>query len=237
MTNGPSAVLSVVRRLLGERTGLWVTMGAGLVAITVIGASRFARVQGEAGPREPIDVGQHWPALIAGGHWSGERDAEVVMVVFSDFQCPFCAELATSTLPALREAYGERLAVVFRHWPLTGHARAMEFAEAAECAGRQGRFWEFHDELFESQGYVVSLSLDELVARIGVPDLRAYQECLRGTEVRDAVESDVALAKEIGATGTPTVVVNGMKVRSGGPIEEIRALIGEALGTRVGQVG
>lgn len=84
------------------------------------------------------------------GYVRGSADAQIKMVEFGDFQCPYCAN-SYPTVKALEAVYGEKLSVEFRHYPLPFHPYAQKASEAAECAGEQGKFWEMHDKLFSLQ--------------------------------------------------------------------------------------
>lgn len=157
----------------------------------------------------------------------GDPAAPVTLVVFSDFQCPFCERLE-GTLDELRKRYGDKLRLVFKHNPLPFHRRALDAAKAAVCAQQQGKFWELHDLLFFHQrdlgtadlrGYARSLDLD----------LRAWDRCLRDKATAAKIQADVDLAATVGARGTPTTFVNGMKVVGARPTEELAAMVEIAL--------
>lgn len=84
----------------------------------------------------------------------GDRDAKVVIVEFSDFECPFCRRFFTDTLPQIKKNYVDtgKAVMYYRHLPLDFHPLAKPFAMASECANEQGKFWEFHDKIFQEQG-------------------------------------------------------------------------------------
>lgn len=97
-------------------------------------------------PKVSVDNG-HLPAL-------GDKNAKVTIVEFSDFECPFCRRFFTDTLPQIKKDYIDsgRVVMYYRHYPLPFHPLAQPFAIASECANEQGKFWEFHDKIFQEQG-------------------------------------------------------------------------------------
>jgi len=144
----------------------------------------------------------------------GEGTAPVIIAVFSDFQCPYCALLA-KTLSEIAISEGDRLRVVYHYFPLSIHPWARPAAEAAACAQRESNaaFWSLHDFLFAHQR---ELSTDKLAGRIGdwaktVPDLNQgrFAKCVSESLTSGQVEQDVALGNDLWVHGTPTVFVNG----------------------------
>ena len=145
------------------------------------------------------------------GHASlGPADAAVELVVFSDFECPYCRRF-NGALDELREEYEDRIRVVYRHYPIRSiHPRAQKAAEAAICAEDQGMFWEFHDALWADE----SLALDTLEqhARLLGLDFDEFERCLNSGRHYDRVQADLEAAMDLGQTGTPAVFVNGRKI-------------------------
>ncbi|MBK6580723.1 MAG: thioredoxin domain-containing protein [Sandaracinaceae bacterium] len=148
----------------------------------------------------------------------GPADALVTMVVFSDFQCPFCARL-NPTVEQLMRAYPTQLRVVWRNLPLAFHPNAMPAAEAAMEAFAQGgdrAFWQMHDLLFEHQRDLTRETLDRLAAQVGL-DTQRFQAAMDSHAHQDAIEADMALAEQIGAQGTPNSFLNGVQVTGAQP--------------------
>ncbi len=138
----------------------------------------------------------------------GPADAPVTILEFGDFQCPFCGSLHP-TLERVRQIYPDTVRIVFRNFPLRNiHPQAQKAAEAALCAGDQGRFWDYHDSLFENQSM---LDVDALKARARDMDLNAaaFDTCLDLGAKAAAVQRDVDDGRAAGATGTPTLFING----------------------------
>jgi len=156
----------------------------------------------------------------------GPADALVTMVVFSDFQCPFCSRL-NPTVERLMQAYPTQLRVVWRNLPLGFHPNAMPAAEAAVEAFVQGgdeRFWQMHDLLFENQRELERANLDRMAAQLGL-DMDRYRTAMERHTHQDAIEADSALAAQIGATGTPNSFLNGIQLTGAQPYEAFVAVM------------
>lgn len=147
-------------------------------------------------PRDPLHLGSA-PAL-------GSPTARIAMVMFSDLTCPYCAKFATETLPSLRSKYIDTglVRLVFRHFPLPNHARAIPAATAVECAARQGKFWEMHDRLILTPRALGDGQLRERAGSVGL-ELEAFEKCL-DEGLSEPVKADLEGAKALGVTSTPT---------------------------------
>jgi len=164
--------------------------------------------------------------VSATGPAKGAANAPVTLVEFSDFQCPACKRGRDLTRQ-LAEAYGDRLRIVFKHLPLPMHDQAFGAAQAAFCAGEQGKFWEFHDALF-STADLSAPSLAGMAADLGL-DVRAFDACVNSEASRNAVLQDQKEAQESGIRGTPTFVLNGTLIRGAKSLDEFKRLIDERL--------
>jgi protein-disulfide isomerase len=157
------------------------------------------------------------PDLDLVGQVIGRADAGVRVVVFSDFQCPFCA----ASQPVLREllrADSNRVQVVYRHLPLeTIHPHSWTAALAAECAGDQGRFRAFHDMLFDVQDSIGLIPWVEVASRSGVASPGEFAACLAEERHLGRVERDVLLARDLGVDRTPTFIVGDQGYRGTPP--------------------
>src|SRR3989440_6854912 len=120
--------------------------------------------QGGVAPSGPVRTS------VADGPLLGRADAPVTLVEFADYQCPFCQRFFATTLPALKKDYIDtgKLRYVFRDFPLDMHAHARQSAEAAHCAGEQGKYWAMHDALFQHQGALDPPQLAEYARAVGV---------------------------------------------------------------------
>jgi protein-disulfide isomerase len=158
----------------------------------------------------------------------GPADAEVTMVEFVDFECPFCGSYARETLPRIESEYGDRIRYVSRHFPLTIHANADAAARAAECAFEQGRYWEYHRLLFADQDSLDARGLTAHARHLGL-DLGEFERCRESAATRATVGQDLADGRRYGVTGTPTFFIDGQLVRGAQPFEQLSATIDAAL--------
>lgn len=172
----------------------------------------------------------------------GDPDAPVRIIEFSDFQCPFCRRFAFETAPALREEFVETgiATIEYRHLVILG-AESQRAAEAAECAGTQGFFWEFHDLLFlrqdaERSGAFSSGNLKGFARELAdawAPlgrsfDVDAFDACLDGGDARLTVEMQTAEARSLGLGSTPAFLIGNVLVSGAQPIEVFRLAIAQA---------
>jgi protein-disulfide isomerase len=157
----------------------------------------------------------------------GGAAPKVTVVVFSEFQCPFCGRV-TGTLDQLRRSYGDELRFVFKHRPLPFHDRATPAALAAEAAREQGKFWELHDKLFANQRALGADELEGYARAVGL-DVARWKVALAGPQARARIDADAALADQLAVQGTPTFFVNGRPLVGAQPPDKFRALIDEEL--------
>jgi len=144
----------------------------------------------------------------------GNKNADVAIVEFSDFECPFCERAYSGAIADFKQSNyftsGE-VNLVFKHFPLNSiHPQAQKAAEAAECANRQEMFWEYHDELFENQQALDVASLKGYAQRLGL-DMEEFNSCLDNDEAKSEVQKETTQATTAGARGTPYFVVVNTK--------------------------
>lgn len=171
----------------------------------------------------------------------GPATAPVTLVVFSDFQCPNCRQFALEVLPWLAERWmaAGLVRVVFRDFVVRG-PESQQAAEAARCAGEQGRFWDYHETLFQNQlgengGAFAPERLKSLAAATGL-DADALAACLASSRQRGAVEAATAFARQQGFAGSPAYTINGRSVSGAIPVarwEELFQLYASELGIAV----
>ncbi|MEH6438218.1 DsbA family protein [Massilia sp. DD77] len=170
-------------------------------------------------------------AAAADDHVRGARDAELVVIEYGDFQCPYCAR-ARPTLAALQERHGARLVLVYRHLPLEHlHPLAGLAAEAAEAAAAQGQFWGMHDALFEHQRQLDAATLPLLAQELGL-DVEKFRRDVESRRYRDKVRAHADDAARVGATATPAFFFNGQRYRGDSDRASLTAAIEEALNGR-----
>lgn len=161
-------------------------------------------------PRFPVKVATDDPVR-------GPADAPVTIVEFSDFQCPFCSRVQT-TLHRIMETYPAQVRIVFKNMPGQRHDRAKPAAEAAMCAGRQGKFWEMHDWLYTHQKTLDDESLNTGAKELGL-DMDAFATCTSKHQTMAQVEAGLKEAQALGLNGTPIFFVNGRMIRGARPFE------------------
>lgn len=145
------------------------------------------------------------------GPSKGAQEAPVTIVEFSCFTCPSCADLQP-VLDEVLAAHPGEVRLVFRYFPLALQDKPMVLATAAECARRQGRFWEAHDRLF-AHGREIEGEADLLAVLDGLGlDEAAFSECLASDEAASRVRVDSEAGRSYGVSGTPTLFVNGRRV-------------------------
>jgi protein-disulfide isomerase len=153
----------------------------------------------------------------------GRDDAPVTLVVFCDFECPFCAR-ALRTLDKLEERYGSSLRIAFKNLPLPMHELARPAARAALAAAEQGRFWDYHDALFAGQRDLDDEAYERHAAALGL-DMRRFRAALADERTARHVDADAEEAARLGVRGTPTFFVNGRKVMGAQPVATFSSLI------------
>lgn len=175
------------------------------------------------------------PAVTKADHVRGDlKKAKVVLVEYADFQCPFC-ETHEPTMVQLKADYGDDVAWVYRHFPLSFHPNARPSAIASECAAEQGKFWEYSDAMFAGQQ--ASLSGDAATATafitksaqdIGL-NMAKFNKCLTSDAASKAVDADYQSGLTAGVNGTPATFVNGKLVSGAVPLATLKAEIDAAL--------
>jgi len=155
-------------------------------------------------PKDPVSVD---------GAVLGRADAPVTLVEFSDFQCPFCVRHVKQTFDRIKAAYVDtgKVRYVFRQYPIESlHPQAWGAARAAECADRQGKFWQMHTTIFDNQKQMSEADLKGYARNAGV-DLAAYDKCVADPAVTAKITRDLEEGSRIGVTGTPMFFIGKME--------------------------
>jgi protein-disulfide isomerase len=183
------------------------------------------------------------PQSIDGAQSIGSASAPLAMVIYSDFQCPYCATFTRETWPAIKKDFVDtgRLLVVFRHLPLPMHPEATGAAIAATCASQQGKFWELHDRLFQNQGQLSAATERALASEAGV-DLATFDACVQQQPGAAGIARDVASAQALGLNSTPTFLIGRLQadrtvkvsriVLGAQPADRFRAALDDAAANR-----
>jgi protein-disulfide isomerase len=203
---------------LFARNRRFLDEGAVPIALACIVLMTGATIKRELFPtRPPIGTSAapatvpDWESYLAGGKRLGSPLAPVTILEFADFQCPACRTFAIRDWPRIRALFSDRVALVFRHWPLNSHPFAYAAAIASECAHDQGKFFEFHDGLFMRQKEIGVRPMTAFALEAGVADIPRFEKCASREGPLPSIEADIAAAKAVGGRGTPTLVVNGTR--------------------------
>lgn len=141
----------------------------------------------------------------------GNLNAEIVLIGFSDYQCPYCKSFNESTREQLVRIYGDRLLVIYKHYPLSGiHPEAQLASIAAQCASREGKFWELDELIFDNSNSLSEEELIKLGSSIGLAE--RYARCISEKETLPEIEQDLVDGNLAGVEGTPTFLINGKLV-------------------------
>ena len=162
----------------------------------------------------------------------GSESAPIQIVEFSDFQCPYCTR-GNETVKQVVSHYGDKVSVVFRHFPLSFHKEAHLAAQGAECAGDQNKFWEYHDLLFANQQALQKDNLLEYASQLKL-NQKKFDECLNSGSKATKVDADMAAGELVGMNGTPGFYINGIPLTGAVPFDNFKAVIDEEL-ARLGQ--
>lgn len=184
-------------------------------------------------PRIALDPPRYEVAIAAHDPARGPADAPITIIEFSEYQCPFCARV-TPTLKAIEQKYAGKVRLVFKDFPLQNHLQAPKAAEAAHCAGDQGKYWELHDRLFANQQLLQVPELKKHAAAVGL-DQAAFDQCLDGGKHADDVKADVELGGQMGVGSTPTLYINGRVVTGAQPLSVFETIIDEELARKSGK--
>jgi protein-disulfide isomerase len=176
----------------------------------------------------PIPPLPRFEVADGGGFAAGPPTAKVTVVEFSDFQCPYCAQ-GRRVVDDLKRLYPNEIRVVFRDFPLSQHTRARPAAYAAFCAGEQGKFWPYHDKLFDNQQALSESDLTRYAQEVGLT-MDQYQSCLASERPAKAVDAHEAAGRALGVQGTPSIFINGIKLIGLLPLPVMQSLVDHEIG-------
>jgi protein-disulfide isomerase len=180
-------------------------------------------------PAPAIEQQRDWATYARVGQRLGPPDGKVTLVEFSDFQCPACGAFE-KRLTEIRRRYPTELTVVYRHYPLGIHVAAMPAARASECAAAQGRFAPMHDALFAERDSLGRIPWVHYADRAGISDLPRFEQCMADTMPVPAIARDVEDGNRLGIRGTPTLLIDGLKITGAVPSDTLDTIVQRALG-------
>ena len=203
------------RDLSGYKQDLIDTLGVGdIFNENSSEAGNFLKVQQVDRQKVETDDDPFW----------GRVDAKVVIVEFSDFQCPYCRQM----FPVVRELsniYKDKVKFIFRDYPIAdAHPWALLAAQAAECADDQGKFLFMHDKLFMNQSRLDALMIESLAQQSGL-GMPKFKQCLSSEKYDQEVRQDFLTGTELGVKGTPSFFINGYRLQGIIPLEEFTKVV------------
>ena len=189
-----------------------------------------AQVNPTPTPQEPL---QGNPALLppvsSEDYVRGDANAKITLIEYSDFECPFCSRHAP-TIDKILENYKGKVRLVFRHFPLSFHPEAQKAAEASECAGEQGKFWEMHDKIFEAnEAKNMSVDTWKKAAKDLKLNTAKFNDCLDSGKYLSKIQNEQADGQAAGVEGTPATFVNGKLISGAVPYEQFKSVIDSIL--------
>jgi protein-disulfide isomerase len=209
-----------------------LTGGFGIVGKPDSGERAAAPTSGtpEPSPNPPSGEDVSDSGLEDDDPFLGDENAPVVMIEFSDFQCPFCKRFRDQTFDQIKSQYIDtgKVKFVYRDFPLNSiHPYAQKSAEAAECADDQGKFWEYHDKLFENQQVWSSVGISEFkkyAQELGL-DEDIFNSCLDSGKYTNEVNNDLSDAAAAGGRGTPFFIIGNTPLSGAQPFSVFQAAI------------
>ncbi|MBS3117747.1 DsbA family protein [Candidatus Woesearchaeota archaeon] len=174
---------------------------------------------GSAGSRVTVEVGDSFT--------KGDKDAPVTLVEFSDFQCPFCGRFFEQTLPLIEERYIKtgKVRFVYKDFPLESiHPQALPAASAARCAGEQGKFWDYHDLIFNNQALLSDTNYKQWAEQLGL-DMDDFSSCYDSGKYVNDIRADLQEGSRAGVQGTPGFLINGQLVSGAQPFANFEQVI------------
>lgn len=211
------------------------TVVLGLLLVISVLTGGFGLGSNDAGVEENNEPANEVPTVSANSivdddAVKGDPNAPVTIVEFSDYECPFCARFYSETFSKIEENYINtgKVKFVYRDFPLSFHANAQKAAEAAECAGDQGKYYEMHDLLFEKgvsggvdafKSYAIEIGLDS----------SEFDSCLDSGKFESEVQKDFEDGRALGVQGTPAFIINGQAISGAQPYEVFKQIIDSEL--------
>jgi len=161
--------------------------------------------------RPVIDFNRAYKIPVGNSPIKGNKDAPVTIVEFSDYECPYCAALQP-TLREVLKAYPKKVKLVFKNFPLSFHKQARNAAKAALAAGEQGKFWEMHDIIFKNYKRLSEEKFIEFARQLGL-DMEKFVSDYKSNKYDKQIQQDIKLGISVGVRGTPTLFINGKRMR------------------------
>ncbi len=195
----------------------------------------FAQAMNASRAPSLTDSNSRFEVTASSDYFRGGADATVEIIEFGDFNCGFCGRFHKETYGQIAENYGDQVRFVYRDFPILAET-SVTAAVAARCAGEQGRFWEYHDLLFENQGVFNQNGAFAGFAEQLELNLDDFNTCVEEQRHIDDIAADYQFAQSLGIRGTPAFFINGRPISGAQPYEVFAALIDEELAANVDTV-
>ncbi len=209
------------------KSGVAKTQVYGSLTKNALTAAKAPEAAKPEAPRRQPDPKAVYKVPVGTSPAKGPADALVTIVEFSDFQCPFCGRVV-ATVKQIEDTYGKDVRIVFKQNPLPFHQNAGPSAEFTMEANDEGKFWQAHDKLFGSQQALERANLETYAKDLGL-NVAKVKTALDTNKHKAQIDADQALARTLGAAGTPSFFVNGRSLRGAQPFEAFKAVIDEEL--------
>jgi protein-disulfide isomerase len=193
---------------------------------TAAAAPAAARPSAPSAPGRP-DPQKVYDITVGDAPVRGPESAKVTIIEWADFQCPFCVRV-DPTLDQIAKEYGDKVRLAFKHLPLSMHNKARAAHQASEAAHRQGKFWEMHDRIFANPKDLSEETYLRYAREIGL-DIDKYKSDFSSTSVRKVIDDDLAKARELDVSGTPSFFINGRFLSGAQPYDAFARVIDEEL--------
>lgn len=215
----------------GKIFGVLVVVALALAGCTAPADAVAVEETSETAQPAQVPENDPYADMMDDDYVKGDMDAPVTIVEFSDFECPFCERYYSDTYKQIDEQYIKtgKVRYVFRDYPLSFHPNAQKAAEAAQCAGDQGKFWEMHDMIFENQHAMGVSNLKSYAEGMGL-DSQQFDQCLDSGKYAQEVLDDQQDGARLGVSGTPSFFINGKNIVGAQPFETFKEAIEAELG-------
>lgn len=212
-----------------EEKALRLTLIAAFALTAIFAATLYLRAPGRDAQQDRAKQDQSLIATVQStSPVSGPQNAPVTMAEFSDFQCPYCKDMAPLLARAMQE-YGDKIRRVYIHVTnVSEHPQSENAAVASQCAAQQGQFWPYHDALLDAQDKLGPATYNQIALTLKL-DLKAFQDCSQSQQTIDTVRAHTQFAQRAGVTTTPYVTINNEALTGVFTYEQLKAAIDRSL--------
>lgn len=171
-----------------------------------------------------LQAGNRYEVSVDDDPFIGPADAQITIVEFSDYECPYCTKWHDEVWPRIQEEYSGQVRLVYRDFPLNIHSNATLAAEAANCAGEQDSYWQYHAALFRAEQGLSQSAFQKYAQELGLIETD-FNQCLDSRRYQEEVQADFEYAVQLGVKSTPTFFINGIILIGAQPFEAFQDVI------------